>query len=286
MNLGVLVSGNLGYIVLQYLNEYHKIEFVLTDSGSKAIIEFCDQNKLECFAGNPRNGKGFSFCSQKKIDVLLSVNYLFLIEKDLIQLPKILAFNIHGSLLPKYRGRTPHVWAIINNETKTGITAHVIDEGCDTGDIIAQIEIEISAVDTGATVLNKFNENYIRLINTVLERISSNNLVLTKQNNELATFFGKRTPEDGKINWNWQKERINNWVRAQADPYPGAFSFFEGNKIIIDQINYSEVGFNDQMENGLLLSIHPILVKTANGVVELTKTRAFNFELKKGKILE
>ena len=238
MNLGILVSGNLGYTVLKYLYENYIIKFVLTDSKSKLIIDFCIQNKISVFKGNPRNGRAISFCEQYKIDILLSANYLFIIEKDLIQLPRLLAFNIHGSLLPKYRGRTPHVWAIINNESETGITAHVIDENCDTGDIIEQTKIEISSENTGADLLDKFNEKYLELLNKVLSKANSENLTFTKQENNNATFFGKRNPDDGKIDWNWQKERIYNWIRAQAHPYPGAFTYHNTNKLIIQVINY------------------------------------------------
>lgn len=286
MNLGILVSGNLGYLVLKYLYTNYKIEYVLTDAKSDIIINFCIQNGIEYFVGNPRNGKALDFCSIKKIDFLISVNYLFIIEKDLIQLPNFFAFNIHGSLLPKYRGRTPHVWAIINNETKTGITAHLIDEGCDTGDIIGQIEIEIGFEDTGADVLSKFNHSYIELINIVLTKASLGKLTFIKQQNNFATFFGKRTPEDGKIDWNWQKERIYNWIRAHANPYPGAFTYNNGNKIIIDKIKFTEIGYKEDMINGLVISTNPFLVKTPNGVVELCQVRNYDFELVSGGILE
>lgn len=286
MNLGLLVSGNLGFLILKYLIIKYEIQFVLTDSKSDSIIDFCKQNDVSLFVGNPRNGSAYEFCRQKEIDILISVNYLFIIERDLITLPKSFAFNVHGSLLPKYRGRTPHVWAIINNESKTGITAHLIDEGCDTGDIIEQIEIEIGANDTGADLLNKFNETYIILLENVLTKFRSGNLNVTKQNNEYATYFDKRTPEDGKINWNWQKERIFNWIRAQAYPYPGAFTLMNGKKLIIDGIKFSEIGYINQMPNGMLLSVNPILVKTPNGVVELCKIRTYDFELRKNSVFE
>ena len=286
MNLGILVSGNLGYTVLKYLYKNYKIQYVLTDSKSEIIIDFCNKNGIATFIGNPRKGRAFSFCSQRKIDVLISVNYLFIIEKDLIQLPKIFAFNIHGSLLPKYRGRTPHVWAIINNEFETGITAHLIDEGCDTGDVIQQIKIEIGCEDTGADILNKFNDNYIELLNIVLTKASLGKLTFKKQQNDIASFFGKRTPDDGKIDWNWQKERIYNWIRAQANPYPGAFTYHNGDKIIIDKIKYNEIGFTNDMANGLVISTSPLLIKTPNGVVELCQVRKCNFELEINSILK
>lgn len=286
MNLGVLVSGDLGFMVLEHLFKNFRIKYVLTDSKSETVIDFCNQNSIDNFIGNPRNGKAFNFCSPKKIDILISVNYLFIIEKDLIQLPKKLAFNIHGSLLPKYRGRTPHVWAIINNESETGITAHLIDEGCDTGDIIEQIKIEIGNDDTGADILNKFKNNYIELLNTVITKARLGKLTFVKQQNEISTFFGKRTPDHGKINWNWQKERIYNWIRAQAKPYPGAFTFSGENKIIIDKIKYSEMGFTNDLPNGLVISTNPILVKTPNGVIELCQIRTNNFEFVKDSVLK
>jgi len=131
IRLGLLVSGNLGSIALTNLESNHHVIFVMTDKNSVSIIDFCKHKKINYFLGNPRGGKCITFIQSFEIDVLVSVNYLFLIDKDLINFPKKLAFNIHGSLLPKYRGRTPHVWAIINNEKETGITAHRIDEGCD-----------------------------------------------------------------------------------------------------------------------------------------------------------
>lgn len=286
MNLGILVSGNLGYIALKHLYINSRIEYVLTDSKSNSIIDFCNQNGIAHFIGNPRNGRGFNFCKRMKIDILISVNYLFLIEKDMIELPKKFAFNIHGSLLPKYRGRTPHVWAIINNESETGITAHLIDEGCDTGDIIEQIKIKIDYEDTGSDILKKFNHNYLDLLNLVLTKASLGKLTFIKQRNEFATYFGKRASYDGKINWYWQKERIYNWIRAQANPYPGAFTYFNGNKIIIDKIKFTEIGFTNEMSNGLVISTSPFLVKTPNGVVELCKVRKHDFELAINTILK
>jgi len=286
MNLGLMISGILGYETLKYLNKKYKIEYVLTDSKSNSIIDFCNQNKIEIFIGNPRGGKAFDFCNNKEIDILISVNYLFIINKDLIQLPKKIAFNIHGSLLPKYRGRTPHVWAIINNEFRTGITAHLIDEKCDTGDIIEQIIIDIGVEETGADLLNKFNFYYKKLLKVVLNKVSSENLTFTKQKHEIATFFEKRNPDDGRINWNWQKERINNWIRAQANPYPGAFTYHNKNKIIIDKIKYNNTGYNNNMKNGLIISINPYLVKTPNGIVELSKIRNNNFKLEINTVLK
>ena len=113
MKIGVLASGNLGLDVLGKINSDYDISFVFTDNSSNDILKLCKENKIPFFVGNPRNGIGYNFIKNICVDIIVSVNYLFLIEKDIIQHSRLITFNIHGSLLPKYRGRTPHVWAII-----------------------------------------------------------------------------------------------------------------------------------------------------------------------------
>lgn len=276
MILGVAVSGNLGFIVLKELIQLYEIKFVITDSNSDKIIQFCKANTIKLYAGNPRNGKALNKLGDSTCDVLVSVNYLFLIENDLINLPSQIAINFHGSLLPKYRGRTPHVWAIINGETQTGITAHQIDGGCDTGAIIGQKIVKIEPNDTGVTVLGKYNETYPSFVVEILESINNKTYSLTEQDNSKATFFGKRTPEDGCINWNWHKERIMNWIRALASPYPGAFTHYEGRKVIINNAECSDFGFRYDDENGkiILLIDNDIIVKTPNGCLKLSNLKS------------
>lgn len=285
MNLGVLCSGNLGFQILLVLFEKHLISFVFTDTNSDDIIRFCRENDLPVFLGNPRGGRANEFIDKYECDILISINYLFLIEGDVISMGKKLAFNIHGSLLPKYRGRTPHVWSIINGEKYTGITAHIIDEGCDTGDILEQIEIPIKETDTGNDILKKYEKNYMPLIEKIIDNIKQDNIERKNQNPEIATYFGKRLPTDGLINWDWQKERIYNWVRAQAYPYPGAFSFYKGDKITIDEVSYSNFGFDYKIINGTILNENPLIVKTPNGALEIKSIRE-KIELKKDEVLQ
>ena len=274
MKLGILSSGNLGKDTLEKIILNFNVVFVLTDSNSQGILSLCEENKIPYFKGNPRNGVGYDFIKKIEVDIIASINYLFLIDNDIIQHSKQLTFNIHGSLLPKYRGRTPHVWAIINNEKVTGITAHVIDEGCDTGDIISQIKIPINEIETGAEILDKFKLEYYNLILGVFKKLNSGKLELIKQDEQLSTYFGKRTPEDGRINWNWEKDRISNWVRAQAYPYPGAFSYVNNQKLIIDKVKDCSYGFRFDTENGTVLALTPnIVVKTPNGALEVKKSR-------------
>jgi len=285
MRVAFLVSGSLGETVLSHFIPRLNISFVLTDKNSTGIIELCDKNNILFYAGNPRDEKINSFISGLECDVMASVNYLFLIESKIIQLAKGLCFNIHGSLLPKYRGRTPHVWAIINGETKTGITAHLIDEGCDTGAIINQIIVDIEPEDTGAIVLEKYKKLYIPLVESVLKSYQESSLEFKAQDETKATFFGKRTPEDGRIDWNWSVDRVINWIRAQTYPYPGAFVMYKDERVIVDKATRSDHGFHFQMKNGTILSTFPIVVKCATGAIQLDEVRDAHHDFQIDEIL-
>jgi methionyl-tRNA formyltransferase len=274
MNYCICVSGTLGLTVLQRLVASPiTIKCVLTDKHSDGIIEYCEQQQLQVFAGNPRNSKAVGWLEEQKIEFenLLSINYLFILEPDVLNKAKGYAVNFHGSLLPKYRGRTPHVWSIINGEKETGVTAHLMNANCDDGDIVRQVVVPIEEEDTGAIILEKYKALYPELVLQVVEDIESGKVECCKQDISKATYFGKRTPDDGQINWNWQKERIRNWVRAQAKPYPGAFTFLNDNKIIINKIEYSDLGLTDTIQNGTVVAVIDgcPYVKTQNGVVKL-----------------
>lgn len=285
MKLGLLISGGLGLEALKLVSSVKTPVFVLTNKTSTGIIDYCVEKNISNFVGNPRNGAAMQFLEDKHVDVILSINYLFLIEKDIVDFPSKYCINIHGSLLPKYRGRTPHVWSIINNEKYTGVTAHFIDEKCDTGAIVKQEIIEISEFDTGASLLEKYTPVYLKMITELLREVQEDKIIASAQDESKATYFNKRTPDDGAINWDWQKERIRNWVRAQAHPYPGAFTVLKDQRVIIDEVVYSDNGFKQDLPNGLVIGIDPVLVKTQNGVVELKKIREGKELIEKGIVL-
>lgn len=289
MKIGLLISGNLGFIMLNHLINSKALDicFVFTDSRSRSITQVCQEKKIPLYTGNPREGKATGFINnQNKVDLVLSINYLFIIEKDLIEMSNGYAINIHGSLLPKYRGRTPHVWSIINNEKKAGISAHIITEECDAGDIIEQLEIPIEENHTGQDLLNQYNALYPSFIENVISKIKTGKVTLTPQDITKASHFGKREPADGHVNWSWQKERIYNWVRALASPYPRAFSFISDTIVYINACTYSDLGFHYQIPNGLIVQVerNSFFVKTPNGVLKITEFET-QAEIKKGDIL-
>lgn len=281
MKIALLVSGDLGFIVLKKIIPNYKVEFVMTDKNSNHIKNFCQKNKIPLYEGNPRGSLSEIFYKKFSIDLIFSINYLYLIDENLIKYPNKFSINIHGSLLPKYRGRTPHVWSIINGETKTGITVHLIENECDAGDIIYQEELSIKSEDTGGSILNKFKMRYPEIVLDVLKNINTDNIQRLKQDHKKATYFPKRSPDDGKIDLSLNSKDICNWVRAQAYPYPGAFLFFEGDKVVLDKVMKTDMSFDKNLINGTIIKLNPLLFKVNDAILKVEKIR---FDIEKLKL--
>jgi methionyl-tRNA formyltransferase len=214
--------------------------------------------------------------SQGNMDYLISVNYRYILPKEIFRLPKY-AMNIHGSLLPKYRGRTPHVWSIINGEEFSGITSHIIEETVDTGDIIEQISVRINSDDTGHSLLKKYEELYPELLLNSLTKLADNK-PLVKQNEQEASFFGKRTPDMGYIDFYKGAREVINFVRAQANPYPGAYYFLkDGKKIIINRLIVEE-SISLNLPIGVINKINnDYYVKCKNNVLKIVDYKIVNY---------
>lgn len=167
----------------------------------------------------------------KAPDLLLVVGWTQLVSPELLRVPKLASLGFHASLLPKYRGRAPVNWAIINGETLTGNTMITLEPTADTGDVVAQRVISIRDEDTCKTIYEKVGQTEVEMLDEVLPLIRTGVLPRTKQDDTLATVMPKRRPEDGCIDWARSSRQVYNFVRALTDPYPGAFSFLNGEKI-------------------------------------------------------
>jgi len=166
-------------------------------------------------------------------DILLVVGWTKLIKPQLLSVPRVAALGFHASLLPKYRGRAPVNWAILNGETETGNTLMVLAPGADQGDIVCQRKIPIRYDDDCRTIYEKVSESECEMLDEVLPLIRQGHLPRVKQDSTTATVMPKRRPEDGLIDWGWTSKRLYDWIRALTHPYPGAFSFLAGEKIMI-----------------------------------------------------
>ena len=165
--------------------------------------------------------------------IIYSFYYRNLIPVELIALAPRGAYNLHGSLLPKYRGRAPINWMLANGEREAGATLHHMVARADAGDIVAQRAIEIRDDDTASTLYRKIVPLGADLIRQYHPLIASGTAPRRAQNLAQGSYFGRRRPDDGRIDWQWPARRIFNLVRAVTHPYPGAFGFIDGRKVFV-----------------------------------------------------
>jgi methionyl-tRNA formyltransferase len=157
-------------------------------------------------------------------DFLFSFYYRLMLKAPLLALPARGAWNMHGSLLPKYRGRVPVNWAIIHGERETGASLHAMLEKPDAGGILAQQAVPILPEDTAFEVFNKVTLAAEMALDRVLPDLLAGRAVAVPQDLASGSYFGGRKAEDGRIDWRRGAQEIHDLVRAVAPPYPGAFS--------------------------------------------------------------
>ncbi|WP_315708883.1 bifunctional UDP-4-amino-4-deoxy-L-arabinose formyltransferase/UDP-glucuronic acid oxidase ArnA [Brenneria uluponensis] len=200
-------------------------------------------------------------------DVIFSFYYRNLLSDDILQCAHQGAFNLHGSLLPRYRGRAPLNWVLVNGETETGVTLHRMVSQADAGNIVAQQRIAIDEKDTALSLHGKVRDAAGQLLAAALPGIASGHFSETPQNEHEATTVGRRTPEDGRIRWEQPAKTTYNLIRAVTEPWPGAFSYVGTTKFIIWQ---AAVRADFPAANpGTVLSTSPLVIACGNDALEV-----------------
>ena len=166
-------------------------------------------------------------------DFLFSCYYRHMLKQPLLGLPRLGALNLHGSLLPRYRGRVPLNWALIHGETETGVTLHYMEPKADRGDIVAQKAIPITPEDTALTLFARMTAAAGDLFRETYPLLRRGQAPRQPQDHSQASYFGGRKPEDGRIDWHTSAVTIYNLMRAVTHPYPGAFTTLAGKKLFI-----------------------------------------------------
>ncbi len=198
-------------------------------------------------------------------DFLFSFYYRNMLKPELLALASRGAFNMHGSLLPQYRGRVPVNWAIINGETETGATLHEMVVKPDAGRIADQQSVPILPNDTAGDVFNKVTVAAEMTLNRVLPKLLDGSLVLREQNLSQGKYFGGRKPEDGVINWHDSAQNIHNLVRAVAPPYPGATTMINNEPITITRTLLSPAHITHQNPATLNVSEDRVIALCGDG---------------------
>ena len=167
-------------------------------------------------------------------DFIFSFYYRRMLPAEWLAAARRGAFNMHGSLLPKCRGRVPVNWAVLMGESETGATLHEMVAKPDAGRIVDSERVPIGEDETAAEVFRKVTAAAEKVLRRSLPRLVAGNAELREQDLASGSYFGARRPEDGRIDWSKDAREIHNLVRAVAPPYPGAFT--DGLKILKTKI--------------------------------------------------
>lgn len=157
-------------------------------------------------------------------DLIFSFYYRSMLPMSLLELARLGAWNMHGSLLPKFRGRAPLNWAILKGETETGVTLHEMIGKPDAGGIVDQQAVPIGPDETAVEVFRKMVDAAVLVLERSLSSLEKGIARLKFNDLSKGSYYGRRTPEDGRIDWSKSAAEIHNLVRAVAPPFPGAFS--------------------------------------------------------------
>ena len=206
-------------------------------------------------------------------DLILSVYYRNMISSRILALAPLGAFNIHGSLLPKYRGRAPINWAVLHGESRIGMTLHRMVRHADAGAIVDQEGVDLGPRDTAEQAFRKVLPCARRVLARQIDALLASTARETPQDDSQATIFGGRPPEDGRITWTQSSRQIFNLIRAVTDPYPGAFTDSGGTRLMVWWAEpESPAAAGRRGAPGEILSVAPLVVATGDGALELTRT--------------
>lgn len=236
----------------------------------RSVAELASRNNIPVYSPKNINSPVWvEKIRQLNPEYLFSFYYRDIVSDVLLQIPTKGCFNLHGSLLPKYRGRAPINWAIVEGETETGVTLHHMTQTPDAGDIICQQPVTIEEQDTAFSLYEKMVNTAGEMLDAWLPKIVSGNAPRTPQNSQNASYFGKRGPEDGLIDWNKSSIEIHNLVRAVTKPYPGAFTYRGQQKTLI----WQTIPHNDEKTQnaapGAVISTNPLKIACGKGVIEV-----------------
>lgn len=208
-----------------------------------------------------------------KPDVTVVVAFGQILPKDILEAPKYGAINVHGSLLPNYRGAAPIQWAVINGDKVTGVTTMYMDEGLDTGDMILKKELEIGEEETAGELYDRMALLGAEALSETLKLVENGEAKREKQPEEY-TYAPMLTKETGRIDWNRRAEEISSLVRG-VNPWPGAYTELNGKKFKISKVAKVE-GYGTPGSIISASSKEGLIIATTDGAIELIEIQPEN----------
>lgn len=289
-----------------FLDNIGKIDFLITISeklssnakvaGFSNLIEFAKKNKIEVYVAKSYSllkDQDLIWFQENKIDVCFVMGWQRLIPDRILSLINIGVFGMHGSAdnLPRGRGRSPMNWALIMGRKYFYTNLFKYDKSIDSGGILDEIKFEIHQDDTIETMHYKNTISMCELIYTHIDSILENSFLLNKQEEEKATYFPKREPQDGFIDWSLKSKHIYNFVRALTKPFPGAFTYLNNDRLDIWEVRWFALGEKyRKFKPGEIVQVFSngkFCVKTGDNVILINQYDFRDKELiKKGHILK
>lgn len=269
---------NVGFRCLEeLLRQGADIRLIFTHEDSpteeiwfSSVRQLADKHSIPYITTSINEPENVAKVKEIAPDFLLSFYYRNMIKPEILEIPKSGALNLHGSYLPKYRGRVPINWAVINGETVTGATLHYMVEKPDAGDIVDQQKVEIAFTDSAHDVFGKVNEAAVAVIKRAWPALINGTAQRKPMDLTQGAYFGGRKPADGRIDWSRSAVQIYNLIRGVTHPYPGAFTSLEGQQVTIWQAWPVE----GSAEPGKIVSTEPLLVGTGDGLLEIRSLQA------------
>ena len=223
------------------LNAGIRIDLVITHQDDPnenvwfgSVVELCQEKNISYITPNANELADLIPKLQVLApDYIFSFYYRFMLPEQILACAKIAALNMHGSLLPKYRGRAPVNWAILHGETETGATLHIMEAKPDAGDIVGQAAVSIGPDESATDVFGKVSQAAVGVIKQALPSLLKGTVPRKPNELEKGSYFGGRKPEDGEIHWNQTAKQVHDLVRAVAPPYPGAFTAYQGKTMTV-----------------------------------------------------
>jgi methionyl-tRNA formyltransferase len=264
---------NVGYRCIQeLLSQGARIALIFTHEDSpteeiwfQSVRDLAEQHGIPCVTTDINLPENVARVRAIAPSFIFSFYYRNMITAEVLAIPCRGALNLHGSYLPRYRGRVPINWAVINGERETGATLHYMVEKPDAGDIVGQERVAIEFTDTAHDVFGKVTDAAVAVLAQAWPLLQQGTAPRVPMVLSEGNYCGGRKPADGLIDWTSSAVQIYNLIRGVTHPYPGAFTYLNGERLIIWQASPVE----GSGESGRILSQSPLVAATGQGALEI-----------------
>ncbi len=273
LSLVVCAYHNVGYrCIEELLRQGARISLIFTHEDSPteqiwfhSVRELADTHGIPWRTSDINEPENVALLRELAPDFIFSFYYRNMIKTEVLAIPLRGALNLHGSYLPRYRGRVPVNWVVINGERETGATLHYMVEKPDAGDIVAQDKVAIAFTDTAHDVFLKVTDAAVTVLGRAWPLLANGSAPRIPMDLASGNYCGGRKPADGLIDWTRPALQIYNLIRGVTHPYPGAFTFLDGKRVVL----WSAWPVAGEGEPGAVVSTNPLQVGTGDGLLEI-----------------